>query len=372
MGPLIVSSVSDVTFPHPPPGHLSRVKQRIEWIDLVKASSVLLVVFMHASNTLVDIGGRTAVTSSLAAFNNLVEPMRMPIFFMVSGMLAASAIHRPWRATTNRTTGMLYLYVTWMLLFWAFVALFGGSFNPSLSAIAFAKTGYWYLYALLLFFVIARLLRNQPAWLVVAVAVVPNLVRPLTQDLFSAITPGSLFTSMAMNLSFFLFGVYFKQAVGALAAKATPAHTVALGALAAGSGVLWMNTPSTAGQSYFVLSVVWVAFGVSLAVQVTRDGAPEWARYVGARTLSIYVMQWPLLFVAAKFVPAAAVGNPVSAVLFPVVFTALVAALALWLHSLPGLRPLFKAPAWTTEPVRLPQQWRRAPEAEPALVVQQP
>ena len=65
MGPLIVSTVSDVTFPGGHNGHLSQVKQRIEWIDLVKATSVLLVVFMHASNTLVDIGGRSAVTGAL-------------------------------------------------------------------------------------------------------------------------------------------------------------------------------------------------------------------------------------------------------------------------------------------------------------------
>jgi surface polysaccharide O-acyltransferase-like enzyme len=366
-----VLTVSDVTFSWRTAGHPHAVKQRTEWIDLVKATSVLLVVFMHASNTLVGIGGRSAVTSALASFNQLIEPMRMPIFFLVSGMLAASAIRRPWRASTNRTTGMLYLYLTWMLLFWGFISLFGADITGPISAILFAKTGYWYLYALLLFFVIARLLRNQPAWLVVAAAVVPNLVRPLTQEFFSAVAPGTLLTSIAMNLSFFLFGAYFTQFVGSVAAKATMAHTVALGVLATAAGILWMNTPSTAGQSYFVLSVAWVAFGVAVAVQITRNGAPAWSRYVGTRTLPIYVLQWPLLFVAARYVPEAAVGNPVSQVLFPIAFTACVAALALWLHSLPALRPLFKAPSWATEPVHLPEQLRRRVRTEPTVAVPQ-
>ena len=72
------------------------MRRRIEWIDLVKAVSVLLVVFMHASNTLVDLAGPSGVTAVLQHINHLLEPMRMPVFFLVSGMLASSAVHRPW------------------------------------------------------------------------------------------------------------------------------------------------------------------------------------------------------------------------------------------------------------------------------------
>ncbi|MEZ5184809.1 MAG: acyltransferase family protein [Candidatus Nanopelagicales bacterium] len=347
------------------------MKQRIEWIDLVKAVSVLLVVFMHASNTLVDLGGTSPVTTALQYFNHLVEPMRMPAFFLVSGMLAASAIHRPWRATTRRTTGMIYLYVTWMLLFFGFIALFGASVTGPGSSILFARSGYWYLYAMALFFVLARLLRNQPAWLVVIVALVPNLLRPATQHFFEGLVPGSMYTSMAMNLAFFLMGAYFKDLIGSLVARTTWASTWIIGAVAIVSGVLWLNAPATAGQSYLLMSLIWVPFGLSLAMQLTRGGAPEWARYVGARTVSIYVWQWPLLFLAAEFVPGAALTGTVAHVLFPLAFTALVAASALWLHSRPALKPLFSAPAWATHPqgVRIPEQLRRRViEAEPATV----
>lgn len=167
--------MSNVTFPgRRPEGTRGLCGNGSRWIDLVKASSVLLVVFMHASNTLVDVAGPSAVTTALHQFNVLVEPLRMPIFFLVSGMLAASAIHRPWRATTNRTSGMLYLYVAWMVAYLGFITLLGASVTEPLSAILFAKNGYWYLYAMVLFFVIARLLRNQPAWVVVAVALIPQ------------------------------------------------------------------------------------------------------------------------------------------------------------------------------------------------------
>lgn len=293
------------------------MRQRIEWIDLVKASSVLLVVFMHASNTLVDVAGPSAVTTALHQFNVLVEPLRMPIFFLVSGMLAASAIHRPWRATTNRTSGMLYLYVAWMVAYLGFITLLGASVTEPLSAILFAKNGYWYLYAMVLFFVIARLLRNQPAWVVVAVALIPNIARPLTDQFFEGLVPGALYTSMAMNLGFFLIGAYFKDLLGTVAARATLAHTAVLGLVAVIGGIVWLNTPSTIGQTYLYMSLIWVAFGISLAVQITRNGAPAWAGYVGARTLPIYVWQWPALFVVGEFLPASVVSTLGAQLLFP-------------------------------------------------------
>ena len=347
------------------------MKSRIEWIDVVKATSVLLVVFMHATNAIVDLGGPSWAMSVLVWFNHLVEPLRMPIFFLVSGMLASSAVHRPWSKTLNRTTGMIYLYIIWILLFLGFTVLLGASLNEPFTAILFAKSGYWYLYAMALFFILARLLRNQPAWLVVAVAIVPNLLRPLVDQLFGALIPGTLFTSMTLNIAFFLAGAYFKEIFATTAQKATMATTIALGALSVVTSMLWMNMPAATGQSYFLLSVVWVAFGISLAVQLTRNGAPAWASYVGARTLPVYVMQWPVLFVVSSFLPAAFVGNVAVQFLFPFLITGAVAALALSAHRVEAFKPLFVAPAWTTRRPSLnqPGSWgRRLADSEPLSV----
>jgi len=344
-------------------GHLSSVNRRIDWIDLVKASSVLLVVFMHASNTLADLAGPSAVASFLHTFNAVVEPLRMPVFFLVSGMLAASAVKRPWRSSTSRTTGMVYLYVLWMALFLAMQALFGVSVGEPVWAVLFARSGYWYLYAMALFFVIAKLLRNQPAWVVLAVALVPNLLRPFAAQFFDAVTPGSLYTSMAMNLCFFLAGAYFKGIVAGVAEKATWAHTIVLGVVAVPFGVAWMTSPALIGHTYFPVSLLLVAFGISLAVQITRNGAPAWATFIGARTLPIYVWQWPVLFLVSLILPGAALAHPVAALLFPFLVTAVVGVTAVWLHGQPFTKHLFAAPGW----VRHPQSLRlRTPEAATA------
>lgn len=335
------------------------MNRRIDWIDLVKASSVLLVVFMHATNTLVDLVGPTGVGAFLHTVNAVVEPLRMPVFFLVSGMLAASAVKRPWRASTSRTSGMIYLYVLWMALFLGMQTLFGLSVGEPVWAVLFAKSGYWYLYAMALFFVIAKLLRNQPPLVIVAVALLPNLLRPFVGQFFDAVVPGSLYTSMAMNLFFFLLGVYFKDVVAGIAQKATWTHTVVLGAVSIPFGVWWMTNPALIGQTYFPVSVLLVAFGISLAVQITRNGAPAWAAFVGARTLPIYVWQWPVLFLVATFLPGAALAHPLLQLLFPVTVTAVVGVTAVWLHGQTWTKHLFSAPAWVTSS---PQIRLRTPE----------
>mgnify|MGYP003584413602 CR=1 FL=1 len=336
------------------------MKRRIDWIDLVKATSVLLVVFMHATNTMADLAGDTAVAGFLHTVNAVIEPLRMPVFFLVSGMLAASAIKRPWRSSTSRTTGMFYLYTVWMLLFMGLQALFGMSIGEPVWAVLFAKSGYWYLYAIALFFIIARLLRNQPAWVVVAVALVPNLLRPFVGMFFEGVVPGSLYTSMAMNLVFFLAGAYFKEVVAGIAEKATWTHTIVLGAVAIPFGVIWMTSEAMIGQTYLPVSLLLMAFGISLAVQVTRNGAPKWATFLGARTLPIYVWQWPVLFIVTLLLPGAALAHPLLQLLFPFAITALVGVTAVWLHGQTWTKHLFTAPRWVTHPQDLRL---RTPEA---------
>jgi uncharacterized membrane protein YcfT len=357
--PWQLSRVTNITFPTSHFGHPIDVKRRIDWIDLVKATSVLLVVFMHATNSMSDLAGETAVAGVLHTINAVIEPLRMPVFFLVSGMLAASAIRRPWRSSTSRTSGMFYLYTLWMLVFMGMQALFGLSVGEPVWAVLFARSGYWYLYAIALFFIIAKLLRNQPAWVVVAVALVPNLLRPFVGVFFDGLVPGSLYTSMAMNLVFFLAGAYFKDVVGAVAEKATWTHTIVLGAVAVPFGVAWMTSEAMIGQTYLPVSLLLMAFGISLAVQITRNGAPAWATFLGARTLPIYVWQWPVLFIVSMFLPGAALAHPLLQLLFPFAVTAIVGVSAVWLHGQSWTKHLFAAPTWVTAPQTLKV---RAPE----------
>ncbi len=160
----------------------------MDGVDLVKATSVVLVVLMHMVQTTPLAMGEPS--APIAVFWGQVggplEPLRMPIFFVVSGLLAAGAVHRPWNLTRRRTNGIVYLYLLWSAILVAALAVISPDPISTLAnlpaTVVFAETGYWYLPALVVFFVIALAARNLPPVLVVTVAAVPNLLRPLTHD----------------------------------------------------------------------------------------------------------------------------------------------------------------------------------------------
>ena len=82
---------------------------RIAWLDLVRALSIVLVVLYHvgagAGNLLLPADSTTA-GQRWASLNLMLAPVRMPLFFMVSGMLAVRAVHRPWRAVVSPASGL--------------------------------------------------------------------------------------------------------------------------------------------------------------------------------------------------------------------------------------------------------------------------
>ena len=119
----------------PEPATIQR--SRLEWVDLVKSVSVLLVVLMHFVLTLLDVTG-SPITEFWRGLIAVLEPLRMPTFFVVSGRLAAGAVKRDWRSSRRRTLGTTYLYVLWSGIIFVTIAAtaWTTSINGALSTVA--------------------------------------------------------------------------------------------------------------------------------------------------------------------------------------------------------------------------------------------
>lgn len=343
-------------------------KPRMDWIDLIKGTSVVLVVLMHASLVLPQVAGDSAVADLWSDAGQLLEPLRMPVFFLVSGMLAASAINREWDSNRRRTWGIGYVYVVWtaILLVFTSVVLQWQALGEALvglpATLFFASSGYWYLFALVAFFGIAYATRSLPPWLVVGAAAAINIARPLTDAfLDSTLEPihqGSLAPTMAMNLVFFLAGVHFKQLAGQIAHYATVPRVVALGMVLVALGVYRLETPILWGQTLLPLSVGWIVWAIWTAHLATRrQTVQRFGSYLGQRTLPIYVMQFPLLYGATVLLQKTQpdiLSNAATQALFPVILTSLIALIALSTHTLVqrnALRYIFTAPDWALDPI---------------------
>lgn len=97
----------------------------------------------------------------------------MPLFFFVSGIFAARSIARPTNQFINRTVlHFVYIYIVWCVIQYSFRMMTGSVANHEIDPYAILYIAYqpinvlWFVYVLLAFFLITRLLRPVPYFIV--------------------------------------------------------------------------------------------------------------------------------------------------------------------------------------------------------------
>ena len=342
----------------------ARARDRVRWPDLAKGICILLVV-LHHTTTKHYVGlvppGAAGIASGWVDLSHFLKPIRMPLFFVISGLFAASALARPWREVARRAIAPYYLYVVWLLVL-------GGVFavertlpmnrTQDLAELAWdlvlASTGLWFLYALAVYFVLAKLLLPLPAaWVVLPAAALTASASALPFDEVNRV-------SVLVHLSYFLVGSRCPDLVWGLARTPRRFLLPALGlAYVALAGLLEVaGAPS--GLRLLLLSLVGVPAALVAAVTLSRRSrvaAP--LSWVGRRTLPIYVLHMPLLAVLQHsrvgFDSATGSTAAALALAYPVVATSAIAVGSLLVHRAlvgVGLGGLFSLPRLSARPGR--------------------
>jgi uncharacterized membrane protein YcfT len=284
-------------------------------------------------------------------------PLRMPLFFTISGMFALSAVHRPWRVLARtRIANLAYLYVLWLLIHTAIMW-----FTPAIDTarardlgtlveqLTISPTNLWYLYALALYFTLARLTRRIPTpWLLGAAF------------LFSALAATELMQGAGnrdqvfQNLFFFLAGLRLRPAVERIAARSNlPGFLLAGTAYAAGLAFMALLNAQQWFGVWPAVSALATCFGVIAAVLISRhlERLTQLLVWLGRRTLPIYVIHMPLLAVVSLLLQGPLEflepRGTLTAALEPVVLTAVLMAVCLILHRASpavGLSWMFERP----------------------------
>ena len=297
---------------------------RLLWPDAARGACILLVVLWH-----VDTKHYVHVAPAAAAdvwrfLDLLVQPVRVPLFFVVSGYLASRAVRLPWRDLLGgRVATGYWVHVVWLLLGSAFFAVgpplvtrTAHSPGELLLALVVGYTNTWYVYALAAYAVVAKAATRVP----LRVAVGAAAVLAVLADTRVAPTLGNSAGLMA-NLLFFLVPALRPELVDALVPRASRRSVVQaaaaylpLAALAVATEVSRLAVVST------VLSVLGAVLGVLLAVHLAavRPGALTRLARLGRRTLPVYVLHLPLLALLHAVVPplpaALGAGYPLLAV----------------------------------------------------------
>jgi uncharacterized membrane protein YcfT len=298
-----------------------------------------------------------------------LKPIRMPLFFAVSGFFAASSIDRPWAAVGRRIVNPYYLYVVWLVVFAGIYSVertlpANRTDGPVdfLTELVWAATSMWFLFALAAYFLLAKALRRVPAPVVLAAAAALAAATswmPLDETNRVAVLA---------HFGYFAFGAYYPQLFRRLASLRLPllallpayvALTVALEAAGARHSV-----------TVLVLSLVGVPMGVVAAVRLSGTRGSRPLAWLGQRTLQVYVLHMAVLAVVVHLPIGTDLGwGPATVVLtaaYPALMTGSITLACLGLHRLMtrrGLGFMFAAPPALMDVVRRVQH---DPTGDPA------
>jgi uncharacterized membrane protein YcfT len=358
-------------------------RPRLAWIDTARGLTMIMVVLLHA-DVLAQAMGRPVLAVTL--FDHALYPLRMPMFFLVSGLLAAGLLRRAGAGEVlrRRVAHYAWLYALW----WAVVAAahawplrevgppglrdYYAAPEGPLQALTVAWNNVWFLYALMLFFALALAIRRLPVTAQAAVALAAMAVGGA--DWGEAI--GLPVLDRFYHFPYFLAGVLaaeqLRGAGGVVPRLGRPWVWLPLAALwlalAAGSHMLRVLGDPALGGRPDVATVAAVVAAISLAALPAGLGFAAWLadrwpwlaaplQVIGRNTLVIYVLHTLALRPLMAWAPWDAVPG--------VVLLPLVTLAAVGLSLLVG-RPLERAlPFLFALPAPFSRR-RRDAAAEPA------
>ncbi|WP_272027020.1 acyltransferase family protein [Kocuria rosea] len=325
---------------------------RVDWADTAKGIAILVVALHH---TVIFLNDADLLSGPWVQANNAFQSFRMPLFFAAAGLFAASALRGAWgRLWTRRLALLVWVFAVWTLVRFGFFLVIPNENRPQETALLTLllapvdpSNGMWFLHALVIFFVVAKLMYGRLDYRVQLGAAAALSMVVLT-------VPGTSLSwdGMGSYFFFFLAGCYLRDKILTRVAQAKAWHLVAAGVLFVGAvGVLDVLGWQLIGPAAFVVRCLAVSFGFLLAAALTR-----WVvvgpvlNSLGRQTLPIYVTH--VLFIAATTtVLGATVESPGAVLLIlplAVLAFAVVGSLALHraIKSVPLLRYAYQAPAW--------------------------
>lgn len=162
-------------------------KVRMRWPDVAKGLSILGVVLLHI--VIMVPGG---MDGTAAAVTRVLDPLRMPLFFMVSGFFSAKVLNFTFRELFLRRLWFLLVpYVLWvpveLWLSHRVRATYQDIEMPGAMLYVMRTVEgwnpYWFLYGLILFNLVLWATRKWPPWAAMLVSFSPILLLPAFADM---------------------------------------------------------------------------------------------------------------------------------------------------------------------------------------------
>lgn len=272
-------------------GH-TPVKARLEWIDVAKGVAITLVVLGHVVwvLSLMDLPTSDLWRRILKASS----PMRMPGFFLMSGLFAHRFISGSLeRFARRRVIGFVYLFVVWMavtavvdvgLRMWLGSTGADVSRSELVNHILWLETPMWYLIALPAFHLLWWVTRRLPAWIPLAATAIGYIIVDTGNTALPGMLSSTGYRGMIHYAFFFMVGARLSKPLRDTVSRMTPWVAAIIVAAWLAMEVLVPDMPLRA------LVAVPALFAISQLL--VRTPLRSLAQRAGRRTLPLYLMNW--------------------------------------------------------------------------------
>jgi uncharacterized membrane protein YcfT len=275
---------------------------RVGWVDTAKGAAILLVVLWHAYLAVGTVGD---LPSWLDALNRTLANVRMPLFFLASGLLMERLVERPWgELARKRVVPMAWILVVWTLIGSGInlvVPLHPWNDSPleGIGQLLWLPQGnLWFVYALLVFAVMARVAALASGWQRVAIA----LALWLTLVAYDVWRDEFHTRNMGLHFPFYIAGVLGAGRIKLATASWQGLATIAVVSLAGLVAIALMEVDGLAGvigdnvfgTGLFVLAAV--------AIQ-PWSGLTRWLDAAGRNSLTIFLGHTPVIAAAFAVLP---------------------------------------------------------------------
>ncbi len=281
------------------------MKQKALWINQIKGLCICLVVIYHSVITFYPhLEALHAPLSVLLAkcwvtFNLYLAPFRMPVFFFISGYLVRRYIDEvDWKTCVDkRLWSIIWVLALWGVLQWqalthlnawlapdrdlntASNAAYADSLSGFITGMLTASTSLWYLYALVVYFTLCKLLSRWKLPLIGLLALVCIAINFLP-------LPWWGMNSVVRNMIYYSLGAWYGvQLMAWMQARVWRRDALAVAAFGVVSVVLWFVGVPLPLSLLSILLIMALFYRFEQRFSVSPDNL---LNVVGSNTIAIY------------------------------------------------------------------------------------
>jgi uncharacterized membrane protein YcfT len=332
--------------------------ERVAWIDFAKGICIIGVVTLYAT---MYVEGLTLDASWVTYGVEFLRPVRMPAFFLISGLFLARTIDRPWpEYLDKKILHFSYFFVLWTTIYFA-AGLVSGEFAGRGALWADYLDWYvepfhmlWFIQMLPIYLLVTRLLRRVPWVVVLAAAALLQIWapesgwRPLDRfgERYVYFYAGYIFAPFVFRFAQWARGNRW-SAVLLIASWTVINDLLVLADFAGDRGIS------------LVLGFTGSAAVIAVASLLSGSRPMDWLRHVGEHSLVVFLSFFLVTVASARILDALDLVKNSGLETLLVMACSVAGPLVAYRVVRPSpLRFLFERPRWA--------QWRHKPRRAPA------